>query len=104
MREGLPEGHGLAQAILDNPFLVPIADGQPLLTDIQLRPLEIGVAHGESAIVSAPTSTGKTLIGLWTIAGAVIEGYRAVYLVSHRALAPSKVRRDASGPSSAYSR
>ena len=49
MREGLPEGHGLAQAILDNPFLVPIADGQPLLTDIQLRPsrLELPVAKAQ---------------------------------------------------------
>lgn len=84
MREGLPEGHGLAQEVVCDPSLVPVAGGQALLTDVQYEALAVGVARGESAIISAPTSTGKTLIGLWTIAAAVLEGHRAVYLVSHR--------------------
>jgi helicase len=90
VREGLPENHGLAPVILANRTLVPVVDGRPLLTDIQYEALAVGVARGQSAIVSAPTSTGKTLVGLWTIAAAVLQGHRAVYLVSHRALARQK--------------
>lgn len=90
MREGLPVGHGLTAAVLDNPALMPRANNSAFLTDIQYTALEYGIARSESAIVSAPTSTGKTLIGLWTIAASIVEGGRAVYLVSHRALARQK--------------
>lgn len=48
------------------------------------------MARGQSILVSAPTSTGKTLIGWWGISTALAAGRRAVYLVSHRALAKQK--------------
>jgi len=76
MREGVPVAHGLAREVLENPALMPSASGNPLLTDIQYEALEHGVARSQSAIISAPTSTGKTLIGLWTIAASILDGVR----------------------------
>jgi helicase len=90
MKEGLPEENGLPQEVIAAPSLLPSKDGVPLLTDIQYDALAHGVAGGHSLIASAPTSTGKTLIGLWTIASSILNRGRAVYLVSHRALARQK--------------
>lgn len=90
MKSGLPEAHGLSNLALHSPGLVPRFDGDPFLTDVQFEALEAGVATGKDVLVSAPTSTGKTLIGWWTIASAIEAGGRAVYLVSHRALAKQK--------------
>ncbi len=61
-------------------LLIPRYEGAPSLTDIQYEALEAGVARGESILVCAPTSTGKTLIGWWAIASAILAGGRAVYL------------------------
>ena len=33
------------------------------LTDVQSRALKAGVAEGQSMVVGAPTSSGKTLVG-----------------------------------------
>lgn len=90
MKDCLPKDHGLSEAVLGTPALLPTVDGKSSLTDIQYEALEAGVAKGESSLISAPTSTGKTLIGWWTIASAISTGQRAVYLVSHRALAKQK--------------
>ncbi len=90
MKASLPEHHSLSEYILARPELLPRNNGDPSITDIQFEALESGVARGESVLVSAPTSTGKTLIGWWTIAGAIEAGKTAVYLVSHRALAKQK--------------
>jgi helicase len=60
------------------------------LTDIQVRALRAGIADGNSMIVSAPTSSGKTLVGEIAILAALQIGARAVYLVSHKALADQK--------------
>jgi helicase len=89
MRSGLPTSHGLSEEIRNIEGLLP-GGADPCLTDIQYEALEQGVARGASLLVAAPTSTGKTLIGLWTIAQAVAAGARAIYLVSHRALAKQK--------------
>jgi helicase len=89
MKQGLPQDHGLTPNIMAIKGLLPGGEA-PCLTDVQYEALELGVARGESVLVSAPTSTGKTLIGLWTIAAAVRDGQRAIYLVSHRALAKQK--------------
>jgi helicase len=64
--------------------------GISALTDIQTRALEAGVADGRSLIVSAPTSSGKTLVGEIAVLCALRTGVRAVYLVSHKALADQK--------------
>lgn len=60
------------------------------LTDVQVRALAAGIADGKSMIVSAPTSSGKTLVGEIAVLAALQAGTRAVYLVSHKALADQK--------------
>ncbi|MFH2000536.1 MAG: DEAD/DEAH box helicase, partial [Planctomycetota bacterium] len=60
------------------------------LTDVQIRALNAGIANGCSMIVSAPTSTGKTLIGEIAVLTALQKRVRTIYLVSHKALADQK--------------
>ncbi len=60
------------------------------LTDIQQRALAAGVSDGRSLVVSAPTSSGKTLVGEIAVLCALRSGVRAIYLVSHKALADQK--------------
>lgn len=60
------------------------------LTDIQQRALAAGIADGRSLVVSAPTSSGKTLVGEIAVLCALRSGVRAIYLVSHKALADQK--------------
>ncbi|MEY9470854.1 helicase [Bradyrhizobium yuanmingense] len=90
MKLGLPPGHGLSDFVVSSTELLPKMDGEPFITDIQFEALQAGVSLGSNVLISAPTSTGKTLIGWWTIASAIAAGGRAVYLVSHRALAKQK--------------
>ena len=60
------------------------------LTDIQNLAIAAGVPLGSSAIICAPTSSGKTLIGELAIANALSDNLGALYLVSHKALADQK--------------
>ncbi|GKS87254.1 extensin [Acidovorax sp. SUPP1855] len=60
------------------------------LTDVQQRALAAGAAAGHSLVVSAPTSSGKTLVGEIAVLCALRAGVRAIYLVSHKALADQK--------------
>lgn len=60
------------------------------LTDIQELAIAAEVPLGTSAIVCAPTSSGKTLIGELALANALRNGFDALYLVSHKALAEQK--------------
>ncbi|WEJ77714.1 DEAD/DEAH box helicase [Paracoccus versutus] len=90
MKFTLPQNHGLASSVLGNELLLPSENGQPSLTDAQYDALAAGVARGEDVLVSAPTSTGKTLIGWWGVTSALAAGSRVVYLVSFRALAHQK--------------
>lgn len=60
------------------------------LTEIQQRSFAAGVATGRSLVVSAPTSSGKTLVGEVAVLCALRSGVRAIYLVSHKALADQK--------------
>src|SRR5262245_33941500 len=62
------------------------------LTEVQAHALKAGVASGTSMIVSAPTSSGKTLVGEVAILCALRARRRAIYLVSHKALADQKYR------------
>lgn len=64
--------------------------GYTSLTDIQTKAIDAGVPTGESAIVCAPTSSGKTLVGELALAHSLIDGHDALYLVSHKALAEQK--------------
>jgi len=60
------------------------------LTEIQKLAIAAEVPLGSSAIVCAPTSSGKTLIGELALANALDNGLDALYLVSHKALAEQK--------------
>lgn len=64
--------------------------GIEALTDVQQRAIAAGAAAGRSLIVSAPTSSGKTLVGEIAVLCALRSGVRAIYLVSHKALADQK--------------
>lgn len=64
--------------------------GIKTLTHIQTRAVAAGVTQGASAIVCAPTSSGKTLVGELVLANALNEGLNTLYLVSHKALAEQK--------------
>ena len=93
MKSVLPNGHGLTPDIVDNIGLLPRdGAGAPSITDVQYDALSAGVAQGKSMICVAPTSTGKTLIGIWALLSWLGGGHgrRSVYLVTHRALANQK--------------
>jgi helicase len=60
------------------------------LTDIQSRAIAAGIANRASVLVSAPTSSGKTLVGEIAMLASIRQGARALYLVSHKALADQK--------------
>ena len=93
MKDRLPPRHGLSATIL-NSKLIHRQQNELSLTDAQFEALGAGVALGSSILLVSPTSTGKTEVGLIGIA-AWLSGpdaitRRAVYLVSHRALARQK--------------
>ena len=93
LRYELPQDHGLPLASLVNALLLPRnAAGEPSITEVQFQALAAGVGRGSSMLCVAPTSTGKTLVGVWALLTWLNEGYgrRAVYLVTHRALARQK--------------
>ncbi|MBU2888245.1 DEAD/DEAH box helicase [Celeribacter halophilus] len=90
MKATLPTGCSVSQHILDTPKLMPRHEGTINITDAQYAALDAGLMEGKSLLVSAPTSTGKTLIGWWAAASGLERGKRFVYLVSHRALASQK--------------
>lgn len=60
------------------------------LTSVQKDALAAGVANGQSMVVCAPTSSGKTLIGEIAAIAGTRSGCTALYLVSHKALADQK--------------
>jgi helicase len=61
------------------------------LNDLQVRAVNDGrVLDGNSLLVVAPTSSGKTFVGELAAARAVTEGKKAVFLVPYRALVAEK--------------
>ncbi len=61
------------------------------LNNLQIKAVnEHRVLDGESLLVIAPTSSGKTFIGELAAARAVIEGRKAVFLMPYRALVNEK--------------
>lgn len=60
------------------------------LTEIQKLAISKGVANGQSMIVCAPTSSGKTLVGEIAVLCGLRSNHKTIYLVSHKALADQK--------------
>lgn len=93
------QGPGIDQAIKNRLLRWGIRS----FTDIQAKALAAGVLEGRSLVICAPTSAGKSLIGEIAIFAALRRGVRAVYLVSHKALANQKyldfVAKFSEGPS-----
>jgi len=58
--------------------------GYVSLTEIQERAFTAGVADGQSMIVCAPTSSGKTLVGEVGVVTGLRRGCKGVYLVPDR--------------------
>ena len=68
-----------------------LACGRERLLPIQQIAVErYGLFAGESLLVSAPTSSGKTFIGEMAMANVVSQRGKAVYLVALKALATEK--------------
>ena len=59
-------------------------------TDVQVKALHAGIADACSMVVSSPIPSGKTLIGEIAASLALRAGTRAIYFVSHKALADQK--------------
>jgi helicase len=66
--------------------------GFKTLTTVQGACVEAGLTSGQSLVISAPTSSGKTTIAELAAIVAAQQGRRTVYLVTHRALAEEKYR------------
>lgn len=92
MKFDLPPNHGLPDCILREQRMLFRENGKYSLTDVQWDALNAGIARGKSALVLAPTSTGKTHIAIWAMAAWLARGpgHRSVYLVTHRSLANQK--------------
>lgn len=92
MKFVLPECHGLPDAVVASEFVTRNDDVS--LTDVQFDALVSGVARGLNLLVAAPTSSGKTGVAVFAISGWIAEHQigraKAVYLLSHRALAREK--------------
>lgn len=93
MKASLPPNIALSQELLTHPEVVFREGGNPSLTDVQWEALNAGIDRGTSALVLAPTSTGKTQIGVWALASWIAADRarrRGIYLVTHRSLANQK--------------
>ena len=93
MKHFLPCQHGLSTTLLADPGVVFRDGTTPSLTDIQWNALDAGIASGKSVLAVAPTSTGKTQIGIWGLASWISTNKarrRGIYLVTHRSLANQK--------------
>ncbi|MGY4199082.1 DEAD/DEAH box helicase [Bradyrhizobium sp. USDA 4520] len=78
---------GLPQEIVDQ-WKVTFPGG---LNALQLKAVnEFGVLNGNSLLVVAPTSSGKTLVGELAAIRAVAAGKKAVFLLPYRALVNEK--------------
>ncbi len=72
---------------MDVVSLVLDRHGYKELNPVQREAVEKGLLEGRNIVVSAPTSSGKTLIGEMAILRSVLRGKKAVYTSPLRALA-----------------
>ncbi|WP_426752740.1 DEAD/DEAH box helicase [Myxococcus sp. Y35] len=74
-------------------FLHAWAEAIPGLNPLQLAAInEFGLLNGEHLVVSAPTSSGKTMVGELAALGGILERRRALFLLPLKALVGDKLR------------
>ncbi|MEW8051228.1 MAG: DEAD/DEAH box helicase [Candidatus Thiodiazotropha sp.] len=79
--------YGISEHVL-NQWKVQFPDG---LNELQTEAVnKYGVLQGQSALVVAPTSSGKTLVGELAAIRAIAQGEKAVFLLPYRALVNEK--------------
>uniref|UniRef100_UPI004055B795 DEAD/DEAH box helicase n=1 Tax=Candidatus Electrothrix sp. TaxID=2170559 RepID=UPI004055B795 len=70
------------------------ASSIPSLNELQLSAINDGkILEGQHIVVSAPTSSGKTMIGELASLKCVLEGKKALFLLPLKALVSDKVRQ-----------
>lgn len=99
-RRLFPERHrapvtGELASLLPHGIPAPVVEAWrghiPALNDLQQAAInEVGLLTGEHVLVSAPTSSGKTLLGELVAAQAAGRGQRTVFLLSTKALVNDK--------------
>ncbi len=78
---------GLPEAVLSE-WSKNFQDG---LNDLQLQAVnEYRILNGESLLVVAPTSSGKTFVGEMAASSAIVKGRKAIFLLPYRALVNEK--------------
>ncbi|WP_409465194.1 DEAD/DEAH box helicase [Amycolatopsis sp. GA6-003] len=86
-RRAAPALSSLEQHGISAPFIELWRERIGVLNEVQLAAVNAaGVLRGESALVSAPTGSGKTLVGEMAAVAAKHAGKRTVFLLPTRAL------------------
>jgi len=81
--------HGFSQAVIDI-----WANSIPALNQLQLEAInDCGLLEGNNLLVSAPTSSGKTLIGELSAVRNALERKRSIFLFPLKALVNDKLRQ-----------
>jgi helicase len=92
-----PDLQSLASAGFPSALISAWAGAIPSLNALQLTAInDFGVLDGENLVVSAPTSSGKTLVGELAALRNVLDGKRALFLLPLKALVSDKRRHFAS--------
>ncbi|WP_282611274.1 DEAD/DEAH box helicase [Pelagibius sp. Alg239-R121] len=85
--------NSLAAFGLPQPLLEALATAIPSLNQLQIDAVnEFGVLNSEHLVVSAPTSSGKTMIGELAALRSLIDRKRALFLLPLKALVADKAR------------
>ncbi len=85
------EVHSLEPFGLPTPLLDTWAQSIPRLNDLQLSAInDYGVLDGENLLVTAPTSSGKTMVGELAALQGVVVRRRAIFLLPMRAIVNDK--------------
>lgn len=84
----------LTQFGFDESLLAAWRKDIPQLNDLQLRAInDFGVLNRENIVVTAPTSSGKTMIGELTALHGIPHRRRSIFLLPMRALVNDKFKR-----------